>query len=53
MTDTIFGQIMSIRNSGTVNMISLNEVQRLAYEKATMSLSATSRSTGRNTGISL
>lgn len=33
MTDTIFGQIMSIRNSGTVNMISLNEVQRLAYKK--------------------
>jgi hypothetical protein len=33
MTDTIFGQIMSIRDSGTVNMLSLNEVQRLAYEK--------------------
>lgn len=33
MTDTIFEQIMSIRDSGAVNMLSLNEVQRLAYEK--------------------
>lgn len=33
MTDTIFTQIMSIRDSGAVNMLSLNEVQRLAYEK--------------------
>ena len=33
MTDTIFEQIMSIRDSGAVHMLSLNEVQRLAYEK--------------------
>ena len=33
MTDTIFEQIMSIRDFGAVNMLSLNEVQRLAYVK--------------------
>ncbi|MGF0021761.1 DUF5049 domain-containing protein [Acidaminococcus fermentans] len=34
MTDKIFEQIMSIRDSGAVNMLSLNEVQRLAFENS-------------------
>lgn len=33
MADKVFKQIMSIRYSGAVNMLSLNEVQRLAYKK--------------------
>lgn len=33
MADKVFEQIMSIRESGAVNILSLNEVQRLAYEK--------------------
>lgn len=33
MTDTVFEQIMSIRDSGAVNMLLTNEVQRAAYDK--------------------
>ena len=33
MNEKIRSQIMDIRNSGTVNMFSVNEVQRLAFEK--------------------
>lgn len=33
MIDTIIDQIISIRDFGVVNILLLNEVQRLAYEK--------------------
>ena len=33
MSEKIRSQILDIRNSGTVNMFSVNEVQRLAFEK--------------------
>ena len=33
MNEKIRSQILNIRNSGAVNMFSVNEVQRLAFEK--------------------
>ena len=33
MTDTIFEQIMAIRESGEINMLDVNSVQRLAFEQ--------------------
>ena len=33
MNEKIRSQILEIRNSGAVNMFSVNEVQRLAFEK--------------------
>ena len=33
MSEKIRSQILDIRNSGAVNMFSVNEVQRLAFEK--------------------
>ena len=33
MNEKISSQILDIRNSGAVNMFSVNEVQRLAFEK--------------------
>lgn len=33
MTDTIFEQIMEIRESGEINMLDVNSVQRLAFEQ--------------------
>ena len=33
MNEKIRSQILDIRNSGAVNMFSVNEVQRLAFEK--------------------
>jgi hypothetical protein len=33
MDDTIFEQLMEIRDSGETNMLDLNGVQRLAYER--------------------
>ena len=33
MTDKVFRQIMDIRNSGLVNMLSIHEVQRLAFDR--------------------
>ena len=33
MDEKVFDQIMSIRDSGIVNMLLTNEVQRIAYEK--------------------
>lgn len=33
MNEKIRSQILDIRNSGTVNMFSVNEVHRLAFEK--------------------
>ena len=33
MNEKIRRQILDIRNEGTVNMFSVNEVQRLAFEK--------------------
>ena len=33
MDEKIRSQILDIRNSGAVNMFSVNEVQRLAFEK--------------------
>ena len=33
MTDKVFRQIMDIRSSGLVNMLAINEVQRLAFDR--------------------
>ena len=33
MTDKVFEQIMAIRDSGVVNMLSVQEVQRIAYDR--------------------
>ena len=32
MTDTILSQILSIRDSGAINMLDVNGVQRIAFE---------------------
>lgn len=48
MTEKIKQQILAIRDTGLTNMFDVNMVQRLAYERISMSWLFTSKNIARN-----